>query len=50
MKLTFADRLAYVRGEGFRTPVIALPFGAVSGFYEGEDKMAHPARFERATP
>ncbi len=50
MKLTFADRLAYVRGEGFRTPETTLPFKALSGFHGGENKMAHPARFERATP
>src|SRR5690606_29463424 len=26
LKLAFADRLAYVRNEGLRTPTLALPF------------------------
>jgi hypothetical protein len=26
LKLAFADRLTYVRNEGFRTPDLALPF------------------------
>jgi site-specific DNA recombinase len=26
LKLAFADRLAYVRNDGFRTPNLALPF------------------------
>jgi len=29
MKLTFADKLGYVRGEGFRTPETTLPFKAL---------------------
>ena len=31
LKLTFADRLSYVRGEGFRTPNYALPFRSLVG-------------------
>ncbi len=50
MKLTFADRLAYVRGEGFRTPETTLPFKALGSFCGGENKMARPAGFEPATP
>ena len=49
MKLTFADRLAYVRGEGFRTPETTLPFKALGSFCGGENKMAPPTRFERVT-
>ena len=49
MKLTFADRLAYVRGEGFRTPETTLPFKALGGFCGGENKMARPERFELPT-
>jgi hypothetical protein len=32
LKLAFADRLAYVRNEGFRTPDLALPFKVVSRY------------------
>ncbi|MCU7829137.1 MAG: recombinase family protein [Candidatus Thiodiazotropha sp. (ex Myrtea sp. 'scaly one' KF741663)] len=50
LKLTFADRLAYVRGEGFRTPKTTLPFKALAGFSRGENKMARPEGFEPPTP
>ena len=50
LKLTFADRLAYVRGEGFRTPETTLPFKALGGCSRGENKMAHPRGFEPLTP
>ncbi|MBT3043385.1 MAG: recombinase family protein [Candidatus Thiodiazotropha sp. (ex Codakia orbicularis)] len=50
LKLTFADRLAYVRGEGFRTPETTLPFKALAGFSGGENKMARPEGFEPPTP
>ena len=49
MKLTFAARLAYVRGEGFQTPETILPFKAFSGSSGGENKMARPAGVEPAT-
>ncbi len=49
MKLTFADRLAYVRGEGLRTPETTLPFKASGEFYGGEKKMARPTGFEPVT-
>jgi hypothetical protein len=32
LKLAFADRLAYVRNEGFRTPDLALPFKVLADF------------------
>lgn len=41
MKLTFADRLAYVRGEGFRTPETTLPFKALGGISGSNIEMAH---------
>lgn len=40
IRLTFADKLAYVRGKGFRTPEATLPFKALGSFSEGENKMA----------
>ena len=49
MKLTFADRLAYVRGEGFRTPETTLPFKALGGISGSNSEMARPERFELPT-
>ena len=49
MKLTFADRLAYVRGEDFRTPETTLAFKALGSFCGDENKMARPERFELPT-
>ena len=49
MKLTFADKLGYVRGEGFRTPETTLPFKALRSISGGENKMARLERFERPT-
>jgi site-specific DNA recombinase len=49
MKLTFADRLAYVRGEGFRTPKTTLPFNHLLTISGGETKMARPRGFEPLT-
>ena len=49
LKLTFADRLAYVRNEGFRTPETTLPFNALGGFLEGKSKMAPSTGFEPVT-
>ena len=49
LKLTFADRLAYVRGTGFRTPETTLPFKVLGDFFGGESKMARPKGFEPLT-
>lgn len=49
LKLTFMDKPAYVRNEGFRTPNLALPFKVLAGFQEPKRGMARPARFELAT-
>ena len=46
LKLTFADRLAYVRDEGFRTAKLSLPFKVIGSFLSGERVMARPKRFE----
>jgi hypothetical protein len=40
LKLTFAERLSYCRKSGFRTPEMALPFKALTGFRDGESRMA----------
>ncbi|MEW8562583.1 MAG: recombinase zinc beta ribbon domain-containing protein [Candidatus Thiodiazotropha sp.] len=50
LKLTFSDRLAYVRGEGFRTPETTLPFKALSDFSGEKSIMARPEGFEPPTP
>ena len=50
LKLTFADRLRYKRGEGFRTANLSLPFKVLDGFLSGENGMARPKGFEPLTP
>jgi hypothetical protein len=40
LKLTFADRLAYCRNGGFRTPQTTLPFKALGAVGGGKCKMA----------
>ncbi|MEX6633429.1 recombinase family protein [Hyphococcus lacteus] len=49
LKLTFAQQLSYVRGEGFRTAFPSLPFeiiqrlkGEAHGNFSSENEMAHP--------
>ena len=44
LKLTFAERLAYRRNSGFRTPKPALPFKALKSFRMNENGMAGHAR------
>lgn len=46
MKMAFSSRPLYVRGEGFRTPDLALPFKALRQICECEKEMAHPRGFE----
>ena len=46
LKLAFADRLTYVRNEGFRTPNLAIPFKGLADFRGAKSKMARPERFE----
>ena len=46
LKLAFSDRLQYVRGEGFRTANLALPFKALAGIFGSEMGVAHPTGFE----
>lgn len=50
LKLAFAKRLEYRRGEGFRTADLALPFKLLDRFRGGESEMARPKRFELLTP
>ena len=47
LKLAFADRLRYGRASGLRTTNLAFPFKLIAGFSCGENRMAHPTRFER---
>ena len=49
LKLAFAERPAYVRNQGFRTPNPALPFKALADFSGGKTEMARPTGFEPAT-
>ncbi len=50
LKLTFADRLRYKRGEGFRTANLTLPFKVLADVFSGEMGMARPKGFEPLTP
>ena len=49
LKLAFADHLAYVRNQGFRTPDFSLPFKALRSINGGDFKMARPAGVEPTT-
>ena len=49
LRLAFADRLPYWRGEGFRTARISLPFSVLKELEGGESKMARPKGFEPLT-
>jgi hypothetical protein len=42
LKLAFADRLTYVRNEGFRTPNLALPFKVLADLKSSKSEMARP--------
>lgn len=46
LRLAFAERIAYSRKTGLRTPKKAYPFKALEGFQLGECKMVHPRGFE----
>ena len=49
LRLAFAERIAYSRKTGLRTPKKAYPFKALEGFQLGECKMVHPTGFEPVT-
>lgn len=42
LKLAFADKLRYPRGEGFRTADLSMPFKMLDRFYGAEKVMARP--------
>ena len=48
IKLAFSEQLSWKRGEGLRTPEIALPFKALQGFSASKEELARPAGFEPA--
>ncbi|PUB90898.1 MAG: recombinase [gamma proteobacterium symbiont of Ctena orbiculata] len=50
LKLTFADRLAYVRNEGLRTAKTTLPFKVLGDFCGLQSKMASPRGVEPLLP
>ncbi len=49
LRLAFAERMAYRRNEGFRTPQVSVPFRFFDNILE-KSKMARPGRFELSTP
>ena len=49
LKLTFADRLSYARGEGYRTPKTTLPFKVLGDVLSGESRLVGPEGLEPPT-
>ncbi|CAN7759299.1 recombinase family protein [Ensifer adhaerens] len=47
MKLTFSQRLAYRKNEGFRTANLTLPFNMLGGILGSEKRMARPPEFQQ---
>jgi site-specific DNA recombinase len=50
LKLAFAERPAYSRNEGFRTPKTTIPFKFLEGISVGECSMAEKMGFEPTIP
>ncbi len=50
LKLVFAERLPYVRNEGYRTAKISMPFKMIGNIDMSQNDMVPPAGFEPATP
>jgi site-specific DNA recombinase len=50
LKLAFAENLAYVPKEGFRTAEFSFPFRTLQDFSGSKREMAHPTGFEPVTP
>ena len=50
LRLAFSSRISHRRGEGFRTPNLALPFKHLEEICMGKCKMAHRGGFEPPTP
>lgn len=48
-RLTFAERIAYSREDGLRTPQTTLPFKALRAVLGGENGVARPKGFEPLT-
>jgi site-specific DNA recombinase len=46
LKLAFANRLTYVRNEGYRTPDLSMPFKVLGNFFGHENKMVPKRRLE----
>lgn len=49
LRLAFDENLAYVRGEGFQTPNLSLPFKVLEDFSAGKNELARPEGFEPPT-
>ena len=50
LKLVFAERLPYVRNEGYRTAGISLPFRVLEGLKGGKREMVPPSGLEPERP
>jgi hypothetical protein len=50
LKLAFADRVTYLRGEGFKTVDTALPFKMLGQFQAMKKEMVDATGIEPVTP
>ncbi|HKJ61633.1 MAG TPA: recombinase family protein [Hyphomicrobiales bacterium] len=50
LKLVFADRLYYIRNEGFRTADLSIPFKVLADLREGKSNVALPRGIEPLFP
>jgi site-specific DNA recombinase len=50
LKLTFTERVSYLRNEGFRTPSFYFPFRVLADVSAGQIEMASPRGFEPLLP
>ena len=48
LRLAFAERMAYHKNEGFRTPQVSVPFRFFDNIL-GKSEVAHPTGFEPVT-
>ena len=50
LKLAFAERPAYLRNQGFRTPKTTLPFKLLGDIHMGKCELAEREGFEPSVP
>lgn len=50
LKLVFAEKLPYARGEGYRTAQISMPFKMIGGMKMAENEVVRPTGVEPVSP